>query len=144
MKQKEMGKEDFSKIPNGAPGIEHRLELMYSEGVGKGRIRLNRFVDLTSTQPAKIFGLYPQKGTIAVGTDADLVIFDPAVSHKISVETHHMNCDYSAYEGWPVTGQIRSVLLRGTIAVDQGKLGVDQGFGRYLPRKPMQGMISCD
>ncbi len=135
MNQKEMGKSDFSKIPNGAPGIENRMELMYSEGVVKGRINLNQFVDLNCTAPAKIFGLYPRKGTIAVGADADLVIFDPKVKHTLSAETHHMRCDYSAYEGWKVEGKVRSVLLRGTVAIDHGKALIGKGFGKYLPRK---------
>jgi dihydropyrimidinase len=139
MKQKEMGKDDFSKIPNGAPGIENRMELMYSEGVAKGRMSLNRFVEVNCTAPAKIFGLYPQKGTIAVGADADLVIFDPNKKHKISAETHHMNCDYSAYEGWQVTGQVKTVLLRGTVAIENGKALIGKGFGKYLPRKTFHG-----
>lgn len=139
MNQKEMGKSDFSKIPNGAPGIEHRMELMYSEGVAKGRIDLNKFVDVTSTAAAKIFGLFPRKGTIAVGSDADLVIFDPKVSHTISAKTHHMNCDYSAYEGWKVTGKVRTTILRGTVAIDQGKAFVGKGFGQYLRRSECRG-----
>jgi dihydropyrimidinase len=134
MNQKEMGLNDFSKIPNGAPGIEHRMELMYSEGVEKKRISLNRFVDLNCTQPAKIFNL-SQKGTIAIGGDADLVIFDPRKKHTLSKETHHMRCDYSAYEGWQVTGKVRSVFLRGKLAIDDGKALVSKGFGKYLARK---------
>jgi len=140
MDQKAMGKSDFSKIPNGAPGIENRMELMYSEGVAKGRLSLPRFVELNCTAPAKIFGLYPRKGTIAVGSDADLVIFDPAVKHTLSVENQHMRCDYSAYEGWQVTGKVRTVLLRGTVAIDGGKAHVGKGFGQYLPRKPFRGV----
>ncbi len=136
MDQKAMGRDDFSKIPNGAPGIEHRLELLYSEGVHQGRISLNKFVEMSSTAAAKIFGLFPRKGTIAVGSDADIVIFDPNVKHTLSAETHHMNCDYSAYEGWQVQGKTRTTILRGTVAVDQGKALVGEGFGRYLPRKP--------
>jgi len=135
MKQKEMGKDDFSKIPNGAPGIEHRMELLFSEGVKRGRISLNKFVDITSTAPAKIFGLMPKKGTIAVGSDADIVIFDPEVSHTITAEKHHMNCDYSAYEGWQVQGQCRTTLLRGKVVVDEGKATVEKGNGKYLFRK---------
>ncbi len=132
--QKAAGKDDFSKIPNGAPGIENRMELMYSEGVGKGRISLNRFVELNCTAPAKIFGLYPRKGTIAVGGDADLVIFDPKKQHTLSAKTHHMRCDYSSYEGWQVTGKVRTVLLRGKVAIDNGRALVGKGFGKYLPR----------
>jgi dihydropyrimidinase len=136
MDQKKMGEKNFSKIPNGAPGIEHRMELMFSEGVEKGRMTLNKFVDVNATAPAKIFGLFPQKGTIAVGSDADIVIFDPNETHTISAKTHHMNCDYSSYEGWKVKGKCRTTLLRGTVAVDQGKALIGRGFGRYLPRKP--------
>lgn len=134
MDQKRMGLQDFSKIPNGAPGIENRLELLFSEGVLKNRISLNKFVEITATAPAKIFGLFPRKGTIAVGGDADIVIFDPKAEHVISAKTHHMNCDYSAYEGWKVQGKCRTTILRGTVAIDQGKAFVGKGFGKYLPR----------
>ena len=136
LNQKEMGVDDFSKIPNGAPGIEHRVELMYSEGVHQGRISLNKFVDVTSTGAAKIFGLFPRKGTIAVGSDADIIIFDPEVAHTISADTHHMMVDYSVYEGWEVQGKCRTTILRGTVVVDDGISCVDEGFGNYLPRKP--------
>ncbi len=135
MDQKKAGEKDFSKIPNGAPGIENRMELMFSEGVVKNRMTLNRFVEVNCTAPAKIFGLYPRKGTIAVGGDADLVIFDPKKQHKLSAETHHMRCDYSSYEGWQVTGKVRQVFLRGTLAIEDGKALVGKGFGKYLPRK---------
>lgn len=135
MAQKEMGKENFSKIPNGAPGVEHRMELMFSEGVLKRGMSLNKFVDVTSSAAAKIFGLYPQKGTLAPGGDADIVIFDPHVKHQISAKTHHMNCDYSAYEGWQVQGQCRTTILRGHIAVDRGKALIGKGFGRYIKRE---------
>ncbi len=135
MDQKKAGEKDFSKIPNGAPGIENRMELMFSEGVIKNRMTLNRFVEVNCTAPAKIFGLYPRKGTIAVGGDADLVIFDPKKQHTLSAETHHMRCDYSSYEGWKVTGKVRQVFLRGTLAIDDGKALVGKGFGQYLPRK---------
>jgi dihydropyrimidinase len=134
--QKEMGLDNFSKIPNGAPGIEHRMELMYSEGVHQGRISLNKFVEVTSTTAAKIFGLFPRKGTIAVGSDADIIVFDPAKKHTISADTHHMRVDYSAYEGWEVQGKCRSTILRGTVVVDEGLAGVDEGFGNYLQRPP--------
>ncbi len=135
MDQKRMGENDFSKIPNGAPGVENRFELLYSEGVGKGRISLNKFVELSSTAAARIFGMFPKKGTIAVGSDADLVIFDPNVKHTISAKTHHQNCDYSAYEGWEVQGKCRTVLLRGTVAIDQGQALIGKGFGQYIPRQ---------
>ncbi|MGZ5494823.1 MAG: dihydropyrimidinase, partial [Thermoanaerobaculia bacterium] len=102
--QKELGKDDFSKIPNGGPGVEHRMSLVYNGGVAGGRISVNRFVEITSTSPARIFGLFPRKGTIAVGSDADIVIFDPNEEMTISAKTHHMNVDYSCYEGMPVKG----------------------------------------
>ncbi len=136
MEQKEMGKDNFSKIPNGAPGIENRMELLYSEGVDKGRISLNKFVDMSSTGAAKIFGLFPRKGTIAVGSDADIVIFDPEEKHTISADTHHMNVDYNAYEGWEVQGKARTTILRGTVAVDEGVAQIGEGFGEYLKRPP--------
>ncbi len=139
MDQKKMGEKDFSKIPNGAPGIENRMELMFSEGVLKNKISLNKFVDLNCTMPAKIFGLYPRKGTIAVGSDADLVVFDPKVQHTMSAKTHHMRCDYSSYEGWQVTGKTKTVLLRGTVAIEDGKALVEKGFGKYLPRNKFCG-----
>ena len=130
-----MGIDDFSRIPNGAPGVEHRMELMFSEGVLKDKISLQKFVDVTSTAPAKIFGLFPRKGTIAVGSDADLVILDPKQTHTLSAKTHNMNCDYSAYEGWKVTGKVKTTILRGTVAIDQGKALINKGFGQYLSRE---------
>ncbi len=136
MDQKAMGKANFSKIPNGAPGVENRFELLYSEGVAKGRISLNKFVEMSSTGAAKIFGLFPRKGTIAVGSDADIVIFDPEVKHTITAEGHHMNVDYNAYEGWELEGKTRTTILRGTVAVDQGEAMVGKGFGKYLKRPP--------
>jgi dihydropyrimidinase len=131
-----MGKDNFSKIPNGAPGVENRFELLFSEGVAKGRIGLNKFVEMSSTGAAKIFGLFPRKGTIAVGSDADIVIFDPEAEHTISAGTHHMNVDYNAYEGWQVKGKARTTILRGTVAVDEGKAYIGEGFGKYLKRPP--------
>lgn len=136
MKQKEMGIDNFAKIPNGVPGIENRMELLYSEGVAKGRISLNKFVEMSSTGAAKIFGLFPRKGTIAIGCDADIVIFDPEVKHTISADTHHMNVDYNVYEGWAVQGKTRTTILRGTVAVDEGVAHVGEGFGNYLKRPP--------
>ncbi|MBU0764452.1 MAG: dihydropyrimidinase, partial [Bacteroidetes bacterium] len=134
MEDKRKGEHDFTKIPNGAPGIEHRFELMFSEGVKKGRISLNRFVDVTSTQAAKIFGLFPKKGTIAVGSDADIVLFDPDYKHTISAKTHHHHCDYSTYEGMQVTGKARKVLLRGKVIIDEGKVMLGKGYGKFLKR----------
>jgi len=132
--QKKMGENDFSKIPNGHPGIEHRMELMYSEGVRKGKISLSKFVEVTSTNAAKIFGMYPQKGTLAIGADADIVIFDPNKKHTISVNTHHMNCDYSAYEGRELTGKCETVLLRGKVAIENEKCLLEKGNGRFVKR----------
>ncbi|MCI1187163.1 dihydropyrimidinase [Hymenobacter sp. DH14] len=132
--QKLMGKDDFSKIPNGHPAIEHRMELLFSEGVNKGRITPQKFVEVTSTNAAKIFGMFPRKGTISIGADADLVVFDPNKKHTISANTHHMNVDYSAYEGWELTGKIDTVLLRGKVAVDAGETKVSQGYGQFIKR----------
>ena len=136
MNQKKMGQNDFSKIPNGIPGIENRMELLFSEGVSKERISLNKFVDLASTSAAKIFGMFPKKGTIAPGSDADIVIFDPNIKHTISAKTHHHNCDYSAYEGWSVTGKCETVILRGKVVIENGKAMVKKGYGRYIARAP--------
>lgn len=132
--QKDLGKDDFSKIPNGGPIIEDRLSILFSEGVKKGRITLNQFVDLTSTRAAKLFGLYPKKGTIAVGVDADIVIFDPNVERTISAETHHMAVDYSAFEGMQVTGEPVSVLSRGEFVVRDKQFVGTVGAGQYLKR----------
>ncbi|MDO9185662.1 MAG: dihydropyrimidinase [Bacteroidia bacterium] len=139
--QKKMGENDFSKIPNGHPAIEHRMELLFSEGVKKDKISLNKFVEVTSTNVAKIFGMYPQKGTIAVGSDADIVILDPNEKHTISVNTHHMNCDYSGYEGWEITGKCKTIILRGKVAVDNNKLLVDKGYGKFIKRGKSAGII---
>jgi len=134
--QKDMGKECFTKIPNGMPGIQHRVELLFSEGVVKNRLSLNRFVDVMSATPAKIFGLFPRKGTIAVGTDADIVLFDPKAQHEISAKTHKHRVDYSAFEGWPVTGKVNTVLKDGRVVYSQGKVDVEQGQGQFMKRKP--------
>lgn len=139
--QKKMGANDFSKIPNGHPAIEHRIELLFSEGVVKEKISLNKFVEVTSTNVAKIFGMYPQKGTIAIGSDADVVIFDPKETHTISVNTHHMNCDYSGYEGWEITGKCKTIILRGKVAVDNNKLLVGKGYGKFIKRNKVTGVI---
>jgi dihydropyrimidinase len=139
--QKLMGKDDFSKIPNGHPAIEHRVELLFSEGVNKGKITLNKFVEVTSTNAAKLFGMYPQKGCIAIGSDADLVVFAPNKEHTISVDSHHMNVDYSAYEGWKLKGKFETVLLRGQIAVENGATKIDKGYGQFVKRKKVKGII---
>ncbi|MBL8205480.1 MAG: dihydropyrimidinase [Blastocatellia bacterium] len=132
--QKELGRDDFSKIPNGGPGVEHRMSLIYHHGVAQGRINLNRFVELTSTAAAKIFGLFPKKGTIAVGSDADIVIFDPNREQTISATTHHMRVDYSAYEGWTVTGVTEVVLSRGNVIVENGEWKGQAGAGQFIKR----------
>ena len=132
--QKELGRGDFTKIPNGGPGIEHRMSLIYSGGVAAGRFSVNRFVELVSTTPAKLFGLYPRKGTIAVGSDADLVIFDPRRKHTISAKTHHMRVDYSMFEGIEVTGMPQTVLSRGQVVVDDNKFVGRAGVGDFLKR----------
>jgi dihydropyrimidinase len=134
--QKELGRESFTKIPNGAPGVENRMSLMYDGGVVKGRLSLNRFVELTSTAAAKTFGLFPKKGTIAVGSDADLVIFDPDRKRVISVhdkDTHHMKVDYSAYEGHEVQGWSETVISRGKVVVHKG-VASNTHKGRYVAR----------
>jgi len=132
--QKEMGRDDFTKIPNGGPGVEHRMSLIYSGGVASGRFSANRFVELVSTAPAKLFGLYPRKGTIAVGSDADLVIFDRKRKHTISAKTHHMRVDYSMFEGIQVTGMPDIVLSRGKVVVDGDKFLGRAGQGEFLRR----------
>ncbi|MFQ5694789.1 MAG: dihydropyrimidinase, partial [Terriglobia bacterium] len=138
--QKEMGKGDFTKIPNGGPGIEHRLSLVHTGGVATGRFSPNRFVQLVSTAPAKLFGLYPRKGTIAVGTDADLVLWDPNKKETISARTHHMRVDYSMFEGIEVTGVPRQVLSGGRLVIDKGKCVGRPGSGRFLKRQTYTGM----
>jgi dihydropyrimidinase len=137
--QKEMGRDDFTKIPNGGPGVEHRMSLIYSGGVAGGRFSANRFVELVSTTPAKLFGLYPRKGTIAVGSDADLVIFDPKRKHTISAATHHMRVDYSMFEGFRVKGNARMVLSRGEVIVDNGSFKGRTGRGSFLKRAARGG-----
>ncbi|MDH3244405.1 MAG: amidohydrolase family protein, partial [Saprospiraceae bacterium] len=132
--QKKMGENDFSRIPNGHPAIEHRMELMFTEGVRTGKISLNKFVEVTSTNAAKIFGMHPRKGTITVGGDADLVIFNPEKKHTISVDTHHMNVDYSAYEGWELIGKCETVLLRGDVAIENGQCLLAPGSGQFIRR----------
>ncbi|NNC70641.1 MAG: dihydropyrimidinase, partial [Flavobacteriaceae bacterium] len=132
--QKKMGNDDFSKIPNGHPAIEHRMELLYSEGVHKRKISLTKYVEIASTNAAKIFGMYPRKGTVAIGSDADIVIFDPKKEHTISAKSHHMNVDYSAYEGHQVTGKTEMVILRGEIAIENEKCLLKAGHGQFIAR----------
>jgi len=134
--QKELGRDDFSKIPNGAPGIETRMSLVFDGGVRTGKIGLNRFVELTSTSPAKIFGLFPRKGTVAPGSDADLVVFDPNRKVTLSAKTLHMKVDYNPYEGREVTGAADTVLSRGKVIVEAGKFVGRAGAGSFLKRNP--------
>ena len=134
--QKELGRESFTKIPNGAPGVENRVSLMYHGGVVEGRLTLNEWVNLTSTAAAKTFGMFPKKGTIAVGSDADIVIFDPDLKRTISVDdpaTHHMRVDFSAYEGFEIQGWSETVLSRGRVIVDKGDLKTEGG-GEFIKR----------
>jgi dihydropyrimidinase len=132
--QKELGKKSFAAIPNGMPGIETRLYLLWDGGVRKGRISMNRFVEITSTAPAKIFGLYPRKGTLAVGADADLVVWDPNKKHVLSQKTLHMRVDYSPYEGQEVTGAPAYVVSHGKVVVDHFKYVGKKGDGRFVKR----------
>jgi len=131
--QKEMGRGDFSKIPNGMPGVENRMDLLH-QAVVDGHISRRRWVELAATAPARMFGLHPRKGTIAPGSDADIVIYDPAAEQVISAETHHMAVDYSAYEGKRITGKVRTVLSRGEVVVDGGEYFGRPGRGSYLTR----------
>jgi dihydropyrimidinase len=132
--QKTLGKDDFSKIPNGGPGLENRLQMIHEFGVRTGRISLNRMVELLATNPAKLFGLYPRKGTVAVGSDADLVIFDPEKKVTISAKTHHSKSDYNLYEGTTVTGSPEIVLLRGHVLVENDELVASPGVGQFVAR----------
>jgi dihydropyrimidinase len=131
--QKELGLGDFSKIPNGIGGVEHRMDLIY-QGVADGELSLSRWVEICATTPARMFGLYPRKGVIAPGADADLVVYDPAGTTRIGVDTHHMNMDHSAYEGTVVDGHVDTVVSRGSVIVDGGEYSGTKGHGRYLKR----------
>jgi dihydropyrimidinase len=137
--QKILGKDDFTKIPNGGPGIENRLQLIYHHGVNAGKLSMNRFVEITSTAPARIFGMYPQKGEIAPGSDADIVIWDPESPFTISAKTHHMRVDYSMFEGYQVKGNARTVISRGETIVDNGEFLGKAGRGNYLRRQARGG-----
>ncbi len=132
--QKTLGRDDFSKIPNGAPGLENRLQMIHEFGVRAGRISLNRLVELLATSPAKLFGLYPRKGTVAVGSDADLVVFDPEKQVTITAASHHSKSDYNLFEGTEVTGSPEVVLLRGQVLVENDELVAKPGIGRYVAR----------
>ncbi len=135
-KQKEMGKNDFTKIPNGIPSLEDRVNLLYTYGVKTGKIDLHTFVNAASTQVAKTFDLFPRKGTIQPGADADLVVYDPDYRGKISVKTQSMNLDYSAFEGWKIEGRPSVVTVRGQVAVRAGKFVGKPGHGKFLQRQP--------
>jgi len=132
--QKELGRDDFSLIPNGAPGVEYRMELIYNGGVVENRISLNRFVELTSTAAAKMFGMFPKKGTIAVGSDADIVIFDTEKEHTFTLEAQHMNVDYCAYEGKTIKGKVETVLSRGRVVIENDECLVEKGSGQFIKR----------
>jgi dihydropyrimidinase len=136
--QKELGKDSFASIPNGMPGIETRLYLLWDGGVRAGRISMNRFVEITSTAPAKIFGLFPRKGTIAVGSDADVVVWDPEKRHLLSQKTLHMRVDYSPYEGLPVVGAPSHVLSRGKLVVENFEYLGRPGDGQFVKRATQQ------
>jgi dihydropyrimidinase len=127
-------RQNFTLIPNGGPGIEHRLQLLFHYGVNQRRIALNRWVEITSTAPAKMFGLYPRKGTIAVGSDADIVIWDPNLEHTISARTHHMRVDYSMFEGFQVRGNAETVIARGQVVVEKGNWLGAVGQGQFIRR----------
>ncbi len=137
--QKALGKDDFTKIPNGGPGIENRLQLLHHHGVGQGHFSINRFVELVSTAPARIFGMYPKKGVLAAGSDADLVLWDPNEEHTISAATHHMRVDYSMFEGFHVRGNARDVYSRGELIVSGGRFIGKPGRGNYLRRAARGG-----
>ncbi len=139
--QKLMGKDDFSKIPNGHPAVENRMELLFSEGVMKNKITLNKYVEITSTNVAKIFGMFPKKGTIAIGSDADIVVIDPNEQHTLSAKTHHMNVDYSGYEGWEITGKVKTVLLRGKVAIDNNQCLIKKVYGQFVKRNKVSQNI---
>jgi dihydropyrimidinase len=132
--QKELGREDFRKVPNGLPGVEDRVDLLHDGGVVGGKFTRERWVELISTAPAKLFGMYPQKGSISVGADADVVIYDPNRRRTISAKTHHMDVDYSVYEGRTVQGASDIVLSRGSVIVRNGEFTGKKGYGRFLKR----------
>lgn len=136
--QKLLGAKAFTQIPNGIPGIEDRVNLMYTCGVKRGRLDLHRFVDALSTRPAKIFGLYPRKGTIAVGADADIVVFDPEYRGTISAARQYTNNDYNGFEGWTIEGRPSAVTVRGKVQVREGKFVGEPGRGRMLKRAPQR------
>jgi dihydropyrimidinase len=134
--QKVLGRDDFTKIPNGIPSLEDRINLYYTYGVNRGRIDLHQFVDTASTRAAKLFGLFPRKGTIQLGSDADMVIYDPTYRGMVSAQTHQMNLDYNSFEGFAIEGRPHVVTVRGTIAARDGKFVGKVGHGQFLRREP--------
>jgi dihydropyrimidinase len=141
--QKDMGKGDFRKVPNGLPGVENRVDLLHDGGVVSHRLTPERWVELVSTAPARMFGLYPRKGAVAVGSDADLVVYDPGLTHTISAASHHMNVDYSCYEGREVTGASVAVLSRGKTIIENGAYVGAKGDGRFLRRERTQEYLKA-
>ena len=139
VRQKPLGRHDFSKIPNGVPGVETRTTVIYDGGVRQNRLSMNRFVELVSTAPAKLFGLFPRKGTIAVGSDADVVLFDPEEKHVISAKTQHSDCDYTLFEGKEVCGRVKKVFSRGELIVDGERWLGKPGRGRFVKRGEVGG-----
>ncbi|MGH9166282.1 MAG: dihydropyrimidinase [Acidimicrobiia bacterium] len=139
--QKELGRGNFAKIPNGLPGVENRMDLIFHGGVVQGNLTLNRWVEVCATTPARMFGLYPQKGTIAPGSDADIVVYNPTATQTMSADTHHMNVDYSCYEGLEVTGKVETVLSRGKVIIENGSYKGKKGDGRYLERDLCQYLV---
>ena len=137
--QKQLGVGDFTKIPNGGPGVENRLQLIHHHGVNSGKLSMNRFVEIVATAPARIFGMYPQKGTLEPGSDADIVVWDPNAEHTISAKTHNMRVDYSMFEGFRVKGNARQVFSRGELIVENGKFLGTPGRGKYLRRAARGG-----
>jgi len=140
--QKGLGRDDFSKIPNGGPGIENRLHMIHEFGARQGRISLNRMVELLATNPAKLFGLYPRKGTVAVGSDGDLVVWDPEKEVTLSAKTLHMRVDYNPYEGRVIKGAPAVVLSRGDVIVDHGEFKGRKGRGEFVKRQPGRPLVA--
>jgi dihydropyrimidinase len=138
--QKELGLGDFTKIPNGIGSVEHRLDLIY-QGVVTGKISLERWVEICCTTPARMFGMYGKKGVLQPGADADVVVYDPQGKTNISAQTHHMNLDYSAWEGWEIDGHVDTVVSRGLVVVDDGEYFGHAGHGQYIKRGLSQYLI---
>ena len=140
-KQKQLGVGDFTKIPNGMPGVEPRMELIHHGGVGAGRFSMNRFVEIMCTAPAKMFGMFPKKGTIAIGSDADIVLWDPTATKTLSVNNQHMAVDYSCYEGLEITGIVETVLSKGKVIIADGQYHGSAGDGEYIRRGTSQMLV---